>query len=181
MKSGKTISVTHVTIRQSISLLLLKLVFLDAIAAAVFILFRPILFSAALLGSFPYIDIYAERFFLLAVGIKMLLSIYIILLWLNEYYEITPSLIRHKRGIFFIKMEQLSLNDIQSISVEQGLLGKILNFGTLSLFDWKWKKNEYLFDIHNPMKYVKIVESLLPGIDQEKNIIREHIMDEEEF
>ena len=113
------------------------------------------------------------------VLIKIALTIYIVLAWLNEYYEVTNSLVRHKKGIFFVKKEQLSLADIQSITLHQGVLGKILNFGTICLYDWKWGKHEYLYAIHNPTKYVEIFEDLLPEIDEERDIfIREHIFKE---
>lgn len=175
----RQIIVPHVTIRQSISILLLKLIVLEIIAAIVFIIFHPILFSSQLTNTFPYIDLYNSSTFLLAVLVKMIITIYAVLAWLNEYFEITPSLVRHKKGILFVKVEQLALDDIQSITLQQGLLGKLFNFGTLSLFDWKWKKHEYLYDIHNPTKYLDIIEELLPGIDEERDIfISEHLFKE---
>lgn len=175
----RQIIVPHVTIRQSISILLLKLIVLEIIAAIVFVIFHPILFSSQFTNVFPYIDLYNTSTFFLAVLVKMIITIYAVLAWLNEYFEITPSLVRHKKGIFFVKVEQLALDDIQSITLQQGLLGKLLNFGTLSLFDWKWRKLEYLYDIHNPTKYLDIIETLLPGIDEEKDIfISEHLFKE---
>lgn len=175
----RQIIVPHVTIRQSISILLLKLIVLETIAAIIFVIFHPILFSSQFTNIFPYIDLYNTSAFFLAVLVKMAITIYAVLAWLNEYFEITPSLVRHKKGIFFVKVEQLALDDIQSITLQQGLIGKLLNFGTLSLFDWKWRRKEYLYDIHNPTKYLDIIEELLPGIDEEKDIfISEHLFKE---
>lgn len=178
-KKNEGIIVSHITIRQSISILLLKLILLEIIAAVIFIIFRTTLLSSQIANTFPYVDLYASRFFLLGVVIKSILTIYVVLRWINEYYEIFPNLVTHKRGLIWIKKEQFSLEDIQSVKIEQGLIGKILNFGTLSLFDWKLKKHGFLYSIHNPMKYVKVIETLLPGIDEEKNIIREKIMEDE--
>lgn len=178
--NNKKIFVTHVTIRQSISILLSRLIILEIIFAAIFVLFHPVIFSSNLSSLFPYLDLYSMRIFFLAVAIKLILTIYIVLSWLNEYYEISPALIKHRKGIIFVKKEQLALEDIQTISLEQGIIGKILNFGTLSIYDWKWKKYEYLYAIHNPLKYIEIIENLLPNIDEEKNvIIREHLIKKE--
>lgn len=177
-KSAKKrqIIVSHVTIRQSISILLLKLVILELIFAIIFILFHPVLFSSQITDVVLYLESYNILLLLVVILFKMVLNIYIVLSWLNEYYEITPTLVRHKRGIFFVKKEQLSLADIQSVTLQQGFIGKLLNFGTLSIYDWKWGKHEYLYAIHNPTKYVEIFEKLLPGIDEERDIfIREHI------
>lgn len=178
-KKNEGIAVSHINIRQSISILLLKLIALDAIASAAFIVFRTTLLSTQISDTFPYIDFYASRFFLLGVVFKILITIFIVLKWINEYYEIYPNLVRHKSGIIWIKKEQFTLRDIQYVEVEQGLIGKLLNYGTLSLFDWKMHQHQYLYNIHNPMKYLKVVETLLPGIDEEKHIIRERVMEEE--
>lgn len=176
----RKIEVPHVTVRESISILLIKLLLLEIIAAVLLIVLRPFLFSQQLSLTIPYFDLFSLRFFILAVVIKMVLTIYIILSWLNEYYEITPKLVLHREGIIFVKKEHLALDDIQSVTLDQGIIGRILNFGTLSLYDWKWRKHEYLYGVHNPMKYVRIIEALLPNIDEEKHIIRENIMEEEE-
>lgn len=175
------ITVSHLNIRQSIAILLAKLIFLELIASVIFLIFHPVLFSSQLSNVAPFIDIYSSRLFILAVFIKMILTIYIVLSWLNEYYEVTSKLVRHKKGILFVHKEQLALADIQSITLHQGLIGKLFNFGTLSLYDWKWRKHEYLYDIHNPTKYLDVIEELLPGIDEEKEIfISEHLFRERE-
>lgn len=173
------INVPSIIIRQSISFLLLKLVTLELIAAVLFTLLHPVLFSQALANEFLYIKNLADWIFLSAVIVKLYLTVYVVLAWINNFYEITPLLVRHRSGIVWVHKEQLSLDDIQSITVDQGILGKILNFGTLSLYDWKWRKDEFLYSIHSPTKYVKIIEELLPNLDEERHIIREHLMEEE--
>ena len=166
------IIVSHVTIRQSISILLLKLVFLEILFAIIFLLFQPVLFSPQVSDTFPYVSFFSIELFIIGAIIKIAITIYIVLSWLNEYYEITPNLVRHNRGLIFLKREKFSLTDVQSVSLEQSLFGRILNFGTLSLFDWKWRKHQNLYLIHNPMKYLEIIESLLPGVDEEESVIR---------
>ncbi len=178
-KEDEGITVSHINIRQSISILLLKLILLDVIAAALFIAFRTTLLSTQISNDFPYIDFYASRVFLLSVVLKSLLTIFIVLRWINEYYEIYPNSVSHKSGIIWVKKEQFTLRDIQSVRIEQGLIGKILNYGNLSLFDWKMRKHEHLYNIHNPMKYLRVIETLLPKFDEEKSIIRERIREDE--
>jgi|SRR5581483_1058291 len=174
------INLFYVTIRQSISLLVIKLLLIEIISATIFLLARPLLFSNQLANLIPGIVTYGETIFVVAVILKMFLTMYIVLAWINHYYEITPTLVRQRRGIIWVQKEQLALDDIQSVTIEQGLMGKILDYGTISLFDWKWKKQEYLYAVHNPMKYIKILETLLPRIDQERHMIREHIMEDED-
>ena len=68
-----------------------------------------------------------------------------------------------------------------SITLEQGLLGRIFNFGSLKLFDWALEENIHIYLIHSPLKYHHILETLVPEADREKNVFRERVIDEEEI
>lgn len=107
--------------------------------------------------------------------------IFIIIQWLNQYYEITPKEIIFKRGFIFKKEERNTLDHLGSIEVDQGLLGRIFNFGTIKLFNWATEKNFPLYLIHNPMKYHFILQTLLPEADKKKKVFREHLIEPEEL
>jgi membrane protein YdbS with pleckstrin-like domain len=118
--------------------------------------------------------------FILLVVIKTVITIFVIIQWLNEYYEITTKDIVHRRGLILKKEERHLLQHIGSVSIEQGVFGRIFNFGTLKLFNWTKEKYVYLYLIHNPMKYLHIMEELLPDADKSKRTVREHILEPEE-
>lgn len=174
-KNGK-ISVSHVNVRESVSFLVLKLIVLD-LASAVIIL---VIFSPILLLISPEFFLFPIILFLLFMVAKLGLSIWLIVQWLNEYYEITPEKIIHRWGFFWRKEEDCLMQHMTVAGFKQGVIGKLLNYGTIKLYDEKDKKNYYLYLIHNPMRYYRIIKSLLPKYDEEKDTIREHFVEEQD-
>lgn len=177
----KKIAVTHLNIRQSIFLLLFKLVLLDIFAAflaiAFFSLISTSLFSAEVR---VYLLTFHVIYFLILVFIKVFLTFYVVLGWLNEYYEIHPDAVVHRNGIIWRKEERYPLRQIRLVKMEQGTLGKLCNYGTLELYDWDLSKYAMMYLIHNPIRYLKILEHLTPRAGREKDVIREHLLREDE-
>jgi len=107
----------------------------------------------------------------------MSITVYIILDWLNEYFEITPEHIFHKEGIFYQDEKKVNISQVNEIELKQGVLGKILNFGSISLYNYRHDLLMDLYLIHNPNRYNKILEKLCPDIDEEKHLIRGSFID----
>lgn len=181
-KKGKasSITVTHITVRQSIFFLVLKLLFLEAVAAGAIIAFHLVLSNYATMYSLN-IAFFNIPIFVLLVLFKTVFMIYVIVAWLEEYYEITPMEVIHRKGFLFRREESYTLDHIGSITVEQGLFGRIFNFGSIKLFDWALEKNMYVYLIHSPLKYHHILETLIPEADREERVFREKVIDEEEI
>lgn len=179
MANTDVINITHVNVRSSVSFLLLKILFVELIAAFLLIIF---------LGSY-YLDVTyltETRFinvplFIFMVIIKTFISYYIILQWLNEYYEITPKILYKRRGVFFKSEEKYPLKNMQRVEVKQGFFGRFLNYGTISLYDPRREKYEDMYLIHNPLRYAEIIENLMPDADFKKDTIREHVVEKDIF
>lgn len=174
-KSGGAtkIYVSHLTVRQSISILILKLILIDIITAVIFLVFHSILFNtniASNLDSSP--TFYNTIIFLLLVLGKISLTAYLVTEWLNEYYEIKPDAIIHRRGLFFRHSNRQDLVLIRQARLAYGFFGKILNYGTISLFDIRLNKQIELYQIHNPIKYLHILEEIIPDLEEEKQFFR---------
>ena len=178
---GRKIVVSHVTIRQSISFLIFRLIALEIISAALIIIFYSFLVPTgvveSILGS-NYGVLNTFLFIIFIIG-KTLLMVYIVVIWLNEYYEITPTEVIHKSGLIFRKEERHALSHVDSIDIEQGFLGRVFNYGNIILHHWYIEKKTVLYLIHNPLKYLRILQDLLPQSDQNINIIREHLVEKE--
>jgi len=172
--------ITVVTIRESIVFLLLKLLALDMIAIIfVLIFFSPFLIPIAVETKLQLVS-YNFAYFSVLAFIKIFLTTFIILRWLNDNYEITPEVLIHKRGIIWQKEERYKLVHVKSFGLEQGILGKIFNYGTLRFYDWFLRKDYAIYLIHNPRKYLRILEDLLPYSDEIKATLREHFIEPEE-
>lgn len=179
-KKEGIITVTHITVRQSIFFLVLKLLFLEAVAASAIIVFHLFLTStqSAIIGN-NSVSFFNVPLFLILVVIKTGFMIYVIVQWLEEYYEITPKEVVHRKGFIMRKEEHYTLDHIGSIKIEQGLFGRIFNFGSLKLFDWALEEDVYIYLIHSPLKYNRILQTLIPEADIEKKVFREKLIDED--
>lgn len=175
----KTIIVTHVNIRQSISFLVLKLILIDILTALA------LLFFFLLPSSYISMEIKLALFsssifyFLGIIVLKTLLSLFTVLQWLCDYYEIWSNKVTHKKGIFWTKKEDHELVDLKYLGFEQGLFGRLLNFGTITLFDWKNEVKATLYLIHNPKKYYQLLQHLVPTLEREEKTILEHSKDKD--
>lgn len=171
---SKEITLTHVNIRQSITILIGKIFAIDLIAAIILIaLYYGIIIS----GATPQeVAIQGTILFLLlfiVVGIvKVALDGYVILSWLNEYYEITPEYIIHKRGIIFKKTEKYKIDLVRSMDVQDSFIGQLFNFATITLYDIRLKKYLDMYLIHNANRYAKIIQHLRPDVEVSTDEVR---------
>ena len=176
MKKNTGIRLDHINIRVSISNMLWKLLFLEVISAIG--LFSVHIFStdARAIGGFvAIVGSYFGWFFAFLVLSKIILTVYIVLDWLNEYYEFDKDFIYHRRGIIWTSEQKYAISNIQSVKLEQGLWGKVFNAGNLRFYDAVVKKEFLIYMIHNPLRYFEILDKMLPKVDAEKEVIREHI------
>ncbi|HVA96337.1 MAG TPA: PH domain-containing protein [Candidatus Acidoferrales bacterium] len=171
----KRIYVTHVNIRQSIFFLLLKLVSIELVAGTIIIIWH--------IGLAVYVNTVALLHLIVQIGLPVLIflvflktfiTIYLIMQWLNEYYEISASLIQHRRGIFFRRSEEYPIEDIKFVEVEQGLFGRMFNYGTISLMNVRRVEYAQMYLIHNPMRYASVIEEIVPNLVERKRLIRRH-------
>lgn len=170
------ITVTHITIRQSIFFLILKLFSIEVIAAICLVGAIWILINSNAFG-YSNLKFYIIPIFIFAVLSKTFFTFLTITQWLEEYYEITPTEIVHHNGFIFKKEERHKLIHMKSLSLEQGTFGKIFNYGTIRLNNWSLDKDIFLYLIHNPIKYHRILKNLLLEADTERQILREHVLD----
>lgn len=107
-KNESTIVVDHLTIRQSIFFLVLRLFAIEAIAATFIIAFHYLLGEASSRMEFDTSVIFNMPVYLVLVAVKMIVMVYFVVQEENEYYEINPSVVIFKIG-FFVKKEDLFL------------------------------------------------------------------------
>ncbi len=174
------IHVSHITIRQSISFLLIRLVTLEIVSVLGLILSLVFFFNDQVQDRLGDLILFINiPFFALVVLVKTIVMLFIVIQWLNEYYEITPKYIVHKRGFLFKKEERNTLMHLGKVSLEQNLLGRLLNYGNVKVFNWALEKEITLYLIHNPMKTIRVLQDLLPEADEENKTIREHLIEED--
>ena len=179
--SNEFIEVTHINIRHSIFSLLSKLFLIDLATAFAFMVFFSTFAVASIPDDFKLALLSSNTaYFLVLIGGKIILTLLVVLQWLNEYYEIFPYEVVHKAGLIWRKEQRYAFKEIEYIKVEQGVFGKFFNYGTLTLYDWKRNIFGTLYLIHNPIKYYRILASLLPNVSKERQVVRERLREEED-
>lgn len=173
MTDQHKITLTHLNIRQSIAVLLTKLIFIDCLLSVTVVGFYFILVQGDQIISAlsSNASLFLGVFFGLGIT-KVFLTMYIVLSWLNEYYEITPENIIHKKGIIFTKTEQYALDKIRTMDIQDNLIGELCNFATITLYDIRLNKYLDMYLIHNPQRYTAILKALRPHIEMRKDHIR---------
>lgn len=162
------ITLTYLNIRQSIIILLMKIISADFVLAALVI---GCYWLLTIIENYADITFARTFIFLVILGttgvIKIVLTIYVVLQWLNEYYEITPEYIYHKKGIIFRQEKQFRIDQIRRLDVRDSLIGEIFNFATISVFDQRLNRLLDMYLIHNPIRYIKILQQLKPTVEVE--------------
>ncbi len=157
-------------IRQTHLVLVGKLLVLEVILAVLYISFR---LSKFLISPYLSPELFMDLsiaslvvFFVLTL-LEMMLVVSVILIWSNDYYLIGQSAVIHRRGIFHLKEETYSLENIEAITVEQGFIGKVLDFGTIQFYSPVLRQQYYLHNIPHPLKLKEQIEAVIATTREE--------------
>lgn len=180
-KSRKTITVTHLNIRPSISILIGQLIFVNFVGGVAII--AGYLF---ILGYQDAIDVIIKTYIGLILLVivfagEIFLTIFATLQWINDYYELTSDKVIHKRGVIFRRIEKYSLENLTYLSINQGILGTLLNYGTLTFLSPRREKLLEFYNIHNPNKYLEVIEHLKPNFGRVEEVLRGAIKEEDQY
>lgn len=162
---SEKITLTYLNIRQSISILIARLILIDVILAAIvvgiyYLVIKSEFISDSSLDSLIFLSLFG-----LTGLVKIIITCYVVLLWLNEYYEITPEYIYYKKGLIFKKKEQYRIDHIRRITVEDSFIGELFNFATITLYDIRFNKYLDMYLVHNARRYAKVLQELQPEIE----------------
>ncbi len=146
-------------IRRSPIVLIMRL-----LAAEMLILFLSLLLRIpALFIELQQTVINVISLYFIFIIVLQLLNFYlifrIVLGWVNEYYILKPKEIIVRSGILSINEVAYRLANLQSITIEQNLIERFFNYGTIKLYNPVLKQEVYLYQIPNPKKYLAIIQS----------------------
>lgn len=164
-------------IHKSLVVVVLKLIVLQAVFMLTYFMFR--LVKNGLFGGPAYAPAIADSqfwlgmtMFLVLATIQMVITAVILLQWGREQYVVREDSIVHTRGVMNNREEVYSLRGVEAGKVRQGLLGRLLNFGTVSVFSPVLKKEYFLYDIPNPEMMKRRMLALLQSrMDKDEKII----------
>lgn len=86
------------------------------------------------------------------------LVLYVVLSWVFNYYIVKKDVIFIRNGIIFSHEYTYQIADIKGITIQQGILAKILNTGSIKLNIFRVEKEIILFNIDNPKEIALHIE-----------------------
>lgn len=98
--------------------------------------------------------------------IEIFTAIFIFVQWANNYYILKEKEIIYVTGFILKRERSYSLDNIQSISLQQGLVGRILRYGTITIFSPTLQQELSLTEIPNPKDVIEKIKQLnttIPG------------------
>lgn len=101
--------------------------------------------------------------FLMLHSFQFFWSLIILMKWFFQYYQINKKEIISHKGILIQKRKYYSLEKAESVSMNQGILGSIFNFGDIvvELFMSNSRYEVILRHIPSPEQYSQIIEKTL--------------------
>lgn len=99
--------------------------------------------------------------FAIFTTLQLTLLLYLILNWVNTVYEITDKEVVYRTGIIGKRARAYDMSNVQSSYVEQSILGRLFNFGKVTLYSPALKSDLYFSDVPNPQMFKAAVDIAL--------------------
>lgn len=153
-------------IRESILFLMLKLLILESLIATSFFFFTVILDFFELNGQDTLTNVFSVEGFLmfLLVILQIGLTIVVILKWIYNYYEISMHMVVRYTGFIFKHQQVLYLKDVNEVTLHQGVLGRLFNYGTLELLTHIATGVFYIRRVSYPKKNLNLIKDILAEV-----------------
>lgn len=113
-------------------------------------------------------------YFIFLSVIELIIILVIALKWAGHEYEINQGMIIHRQGIVKITEETYSLRSLGTTTISQGILGRILNFGTIKLYSPLLKQEYFLRNVHDPRHILEALEDDINSGVEKGTIYKKH-------
>lgn len=163
-----------IIVRRSVALFVIRVILLELIFEAIYLSWRTII---------HYLPIPLETvvtlngasiivFLVLVTLIQNILLIIVALKWVNDYYEVGHDEVAHVKGIVSRTKQSYPFHDIQSITVHQGFLGRLLKYGEVNLYIPTLGHDLHFREVSNPERFVELVKNINPKVERRKYIFK---------
>ena len=149
-----------VIIRQSVIILFFKLLFLETAFLSFFLLL--LLVASLVVTSFSLTDTTVIIFIYGVLNIiKGFITMIAVMNWVRHYYEIWPGIVIYKSGLFGRRASSFKLHNISVIEIEQSMVARMCNYGSIQLQNMFVKEQFYLVDVPHPQKVITMIQACM--------------------
>lgn len=162
----------HQLVRRSTAVLLFKIVLAELLAEIIYLSISALLSFSTLNSTTVNVDALRIATNLIMTMVAVGLFATIILNWVNEGITIDDEEIAHKRGVLKSSVSTYPYTNIQRVTVEQSVIGKLFNFGTINLYTPLLGQDLVFHEMPNPHELAAEIKQKLNKPDREQFLIR---------
>lgn len=97
-----------------------------------------------------------------------------IVLWASEEFIVREKELVVKRGVISTKLTAFPFTNMQRIELKQGLLGKMFNFGTVSVYVPVLGQEISFRDLANPQVFAELLKQSIPQTSHNHFLLRKN-------
>jgi len=105
------------------------------------------------------------------VLLQAVISFFLVISWARNYYEVKPEEVVHRYGIFFSREKRYVLRNIEKIDMEQGILGKLMSYGTVRLTSPLLKDKILLNNVSDPVQVSAYLDDAISDARSDAQIV----------
>ena len=166
------IEIQRIRIRESVVLLVLRILLLQLLLGVflygITVINLMLTLEDIMDRPFPVITL----LYISSVIFFLIYTIIAILQWRNHHYVIQRNGITHRTGLFSYQEQNYSCSNIESISLNQGVWGKLFNFGTIELYDPALERHFFLHYVSQPQHNLELLKRMFLKAPPGRNSIR---------
>jgi len=148
---------SSVTLRQSLVLVIIQVVVLELlISALTFVLKVPIIS-----GMISSMMLYATITVFMQI-MNVAFIILIMLRWANLEYVLDNGSLIIRRGVLHKREKTYALDNVETVEIEQDVLGRILGYGSIHVYSPLFQEHVYVHGITNPQKFASEIKQYVP-------------------
>jgi uncharacterized membrane protein YdbT with pleckstrin-like domain len=162
-----------IIIRKSIAMFVIRVILLELVFEVMYLTWRGLIhflpFSVETVITLNSISLIF--FLILVTVIQNTVLIYIALIWSNDYYEFRANDIAHFKGVLTKSKQSYQYQDIQSISIQQSILGRLFNYGNITLLIPTIGHDVHFNEVTDPKSFVELLKSIKPDVQGPRYIL----------
>ncbi len=168
-ETSQEIHIEPLQIRGSTVVLIFKLIAIRIIFVLVRLLIRiPLPYLGLEKSTLEMLYMWDTYVIVALAVVEITIVIYIAIQWVHEYYEIRPKEIIHNKGFLFQKEEIYNCEHIQLFDLDQSMVGKLFDYGTITLYSPALEDRIHIINISRPARKLEEIRSVLGSITPKK-------------
>lgn len=163
----------NITVRESIISLSFRLFIAELLIGLVGLLIRvPMLLAINSVAASLWVYFYYAIFYFIFQIFNIGVLITIILQWYSRSYVIREKDFIFKTGVFNTEEKIVQYDNVEKITVNQSLIGRFFNYGTIDIFNPLLRTNVTFSNIPKPKFYANYIQNIVPKVgDNDQKII----------